>query len=272
MSPLTASRLVHIASLTPSLTTVDITGGAPEMHSQFRYLVTAFSGLGLQVLDRCNLTVLQQPDQQDLIPFLAQHNVKVIASLPCYTIDNVNKQRGNGVFDDSILALQRLNDAGYGQPGSPLELDLVFNPLGPNLPPPQEVLEADYKRELRKAFGIEFSKLICITNMPIKRFADDLVRQNRLLEYMDLLVSTFNPDIVPSVMCRSMVHVAWDGRIYDCDFNYALEMTLPNGTGRDLTVFDIESLNEMMKRPIRTSSHCYGCTAGSGSSCAGSLA
>lgn len=282
MSSVVAARLLELASAASSLRTVDITGGAPELHAQFRPLVQGARALGLQVIDRCNLTVTEQPGQEDLVQFLANNRVKVVASLPCYSVENVEKQRGEGVFDASIRALQQLNDAGYAKDGSGLELDLVYNPGGPFLPPPQQQLEEDYRRELRRAFGIEFSKLVCITNMPIKRFADDLAREGRMQEYMDLLVRNFNRDTVDSVMCRDMVHVAWDGRMYDCDFNYALEMTLPvdakvrldmplrmpNG----LTVFDIAGLEETEGRTIRTGLHCYGCTAGHGSSCGGALA
>lgn len=282
MSSTVADRLLELAASSPNVRVVDITGGAPELHTQFRPLVEGFSKLGLQLIDRCNLTVLEQTGQEDLVDFLVKHRVKVIASLPCYSVENVEKQRGNGVFDSSIRALQRLNGAGYGINGSGLELDLVYNPGGAALPPPQTKLEEDYRRELRRAFGIEFSNLICITNMPIKRFADDLIRSGKLQEYMDLLVGSFNKETVSSLMCRDMVHVAWDGRIYDCDFNYALEMTLPADASKrqniplpmpsGLTIFDIDGLDEMANKPIRVGAHCYGCTAGSGSSCGGALA
>lgn len=281
MSATVASRVFELAANAPSVSTVDITGGAPEMHAQFRPLVTQMRSLGLQVIDRCNLTVLEQSGQEDLVQFLAENGVKVVASLPCYTVENVEKQRGDGVFDASIRALLKLNDAGYGRQGSGLDLDLVYNPGGPSLPPAQESLEKDYRRELRRAFGIEFSNLICITNMPIKRFADDLLMGGHLQEYMELLVASFNPETVDSVMCRDMVHVAWDGRIYDCDFNYALEMTLPVSKKKreatllpmpeGLTVFDVDSLDELTDKQIRTGLHCYGCTAGRGSSCGGIL-
>lgn len=281
MSPIVAQRLLELAASTPGLRTADITGGAPELHGQFRTLVEGFRSRGLQVLDRCNLTVLEEPGQEDLVDFLAKNQVKVIASMPCYSVANVEKQRGNGVFDSSIRGLQKLNAAGYGVEGSGLELDLVYNPGGPSLPPSQESLENDYRRELGRAFSIQFSSLICITNMPIKRFADDLLISNRLQEYMDLLISSFNADTVETVMCRDMVHVAWDGRIYDCDFNYALEMTLPvDQAKRDaiplpmpigLTVFDIASLDSLANERIQTGPHCFGCTAGRGSSCGGSL-
>lgn len=284
MSHLTAQRLLSLARASPTLQTADITGGAPELHAEFRFLVRELSAMGLSVIDRCNLAVLLMPEHHDLIPFLAAHGVRVVASMPCYSAENVERQRGNGVFDASIRALTMLNDVGYGVSGSGLELDLVYNPGGASLPPPQLKLETDYKRELVKAFGIHFSNLICITNMPIKRFADDLLIRGSLDEYMQLLLDSFNPDTVEGVMCRDMVHVAHDGSVYDCDFNYALDMHLPlNGvSNRDrlapdvdlpkrLTVFDVDNLSELADRPIATGKHCYGCTAGSGSSCGGSL-
>lgn len=277
MPRIVAERLVELAAAEPSLQVADITGGAPEMHAEFRFLVESFSRLGLSVIDRCNLAVLLEPDQQDLVSFLARHNVRVVASLPCYSATNVEAQRGDGAFEASIRALRLLNDAGYGRPDSSLQLDLVYNPVGPTLPPPQVALEADYKRELKRAFDIDFSSLICITNMPIKRFADDLLIHKKLNDYMSLLVSSFNSSTVDNVMCRDMVHVAWDGSLYDCDFNYALEMGVPapNLQGvdgpRSLSVFDIDSLSELATRHIATGKHCYGCTAGSGSSCGGSL-
>lgn len=266
-----ADRLLELTRGDPSIKTVDITGGAPEMHEQFRYLVKEFRAMGLRVLDRCNLDVLTLPGQEDLAEFLASNGVQVVASLPCYTPDNVEKQRGDGVFDASIRALQALNALGYGVPGSGLDLDLVYNPLGPALPPPQESLEEDYRRELKRAFGIVFTQLICITNMPIKRFADDLRRTGTLQGYMDLLVSSFNPDTVDAVMCRDQVHVAYDGSIYDCDFNYALDMGVAAAGKRDATIYDINSWQDLVSERILTGPHCFGCTAGSGSSCGGAL-
>jgi radical SAM/Cys-rich protein len=273
-----ADRIIALTALDSTVSTVDITGGAPEMHEQFRYLVDSFRSAGLRVIDRCNLSVLGLPGQEDLADYLMERRVRIVASLPCYTPSNVEAQRGDGVFDASIQALQDLNACGYGIPDTGLELDLVFNPGGATLPPPQRKLEEDYRRELQRCFGIQFSHLICITNMPIKRFADDLRRSGKLAEYMQLLVQRFNPATVDSVMCRDMIHVAWDGRLYDCDFNYALDLTLdgldgqgipvPNG----LDVFDISSWSELSHRKIRTGPHCFGCTAGSGSSCGGALA
>jgi radical SAM/Cys-rich protein len=273
-----ADRIIALTATDPTVSTVDITGGAPEMHEQFRYLVDSFRSSGLRVLDRCNLSVLGLPGQEDLADYLAEKRVKIVASLPCYTPSNVEAQRGDGVFDASIQALQDLNARGFGIPDTGLELDLVYNPGGATLPPPQRNLEEDYRRELQRSFGIQFSHLICITNMPIKRFADDLRRSGKLVEYMQLLVQSFNPATVDSVMCRDMIHVAWDGRLYDCDFNYALDLTLdgldgcgipvPNG----LDVFHISSWSELSHKIIRTGPHCFGCTAGMGSSCGGALA
>lgn len=279
-----ADRVVALATALDSpVRTVDITGGAPELHAAFRPLVTALTAAGVRVMDRCNLTVMEVEGQADLADFLAANRVDVVASLPCYTADNVEAQRGDGVFDASIRALQRLNALGYGRPGG-CRLDLVYNPGGAVLPPPQGSLEEDYRRELRRAFGIEFNSLVAITNMPIKRFADDLRREGRLSEYLSTLAGAFNADTVNRVMCRDMVHVAWDGRVYDCDFNYALEMglSLPGVGGAEgaatlaggatgLTVFDIDCVSELVGKRIRTGLHCFGCTAGSGSSCGGEL-
>lgn len=277
MSSLVASRLLDLARAQKSLCVADITGGAPELHDEFRNLVTGFSELGLSVIDRCNLTILHDPSQQDLIPFLARHHVRIVASLPCYSSENVEQQRGSGVFSESITALRLLNAAGYGLPDTGLELDLVFNPVGPTLPPPQSSLKESYKEELASAFGIRFNDLLTITNMPIKRFADDLLQSGRLKEYMDLLVNNFNPNTVDGLMCRDMIHVSWNGSLHDCDFNYALDMPVPSPQlpgvrgSRPFSIFDIDSFDEMNGRAIATGKHCYGCTAGSGSSCGGSL-
>lgn len=275
MSHATAARLVELTrrgvAAGSGVRTVDITGGAPEMHEEFRYLVREFRGMGLRVLDRCNLDVLGIAGQEDLAHFLAEERVQIVASLPCYTAENVEAQRGDGVFDASIAALQRLNKLGYGVEGSGLDLDLVYNPAGPTLPPKQEALEEDYRRELRRAFGIQFTRLVCITNMPIKRFADDLKRTGTLQGYMELLVESFNPATVDGVMCRDQIHVAYDGKMYDCDFNYALEMGIEVGGVRDATVFDIEGWSDVALGKIKTGPHCFGCTAGSGSSCGGAV-
>ena len=253
----------------PRLATLDLTGGAPELCAQFRPLVEGARKLGREVIDRCNLTVLLLPDQSDTAEFLAAHEVRIVASLPCYTRENVDRQRGRGVFAGSLTALRRLNQLGYGLPGSPLGLDLVYNPLGASLPPEQSELEARYRAELRELFGIEFHHLFTITNVPILRFAHQLAREQREGEYLSLLVSHFNPRTVEGLMCRHLVSVGWDGELYDCDFNQMLE--LPLG-GRRRSVWDVESLSAIEGEPIATGSHCFACTAGAGSSCGGALA
>ncbi len=267
MDARTVGRILDLLDASPDVEVVDLTGGAPEMHPQFRHLVRSARGRGLDVIDRCNLTIFYEEGYEELPEFLAEHGVIVIASLPCYTKENVEAQRGRHVFDRSIEALRRLNTLGHGR-SDELRLDLVYNPLGPSLPPPQKELEEEYRRELRELFGIEFHSLIAITNMPIKRFADMLVRRGEYDAYLGLLVNHFNPQAVPGLMCRSLVSVAHDGRLYDCDFNHALE--LPLG-GRRRTLWDIESLSVLEGDPIATATHCFGCTAGSGSSCGGAL-
>ncbi len=263
----TAQRILELAADSATLHTLDLTGGAPELHDVFRPLVEGARRLGIQVIDRCNLTVLFEPGQEDLAEYLADQQVQVVASLPCYSRSNVDKQRGNGVFDLSIRALQRLNGLGYGIPGTGLDLDLVFNPQGVSLPPPQVALELEYKQHLAEDFGIRFNRLFTITNMPIKRFREQLRRENRESLYMDKLAVAFNPETVPNVMCRNLLSVSWDGRIYDCDFNQMLD--LPEGGGT--TVWTIASLDEFSGSRITTGDHCLGCTAGCGSSCGGSL-
>lgn len=281
MTAETAARCLAVLTATPSITTLDITGGAPELNKNFRYLVRMARAArpDLEIIDRCNLTVLQEPGQEDLVDFLKEQRVHVIASLPCYSEENVDTQRGGGVFERSIAALLALNDAGYGCGGAdhdgdrpPLRLDLVYNPLGAFLPPPQEKLEVQYKERLADNFGILFDRLFTITNMPIKRFADFLHRRDELQGYMDLLVRNFNPDTVSNLMCLDMVSVGWDGRIYDCDFNQQLGYTIgveggaAHVAGTTTTVFDITSLNDLADVRIRTDNHCFGCTAGMGSS------
>ncbi len=244
---------------------VDITGGAPELSAQFRYFVETARAAGSHVIDRNNLTIIEEPDFGWLPDYLAAHEVEVIASLPCYSKENVNKQRGNGVFDKSISALQKLNRAGYG---TRLPLNLVYNPLGPKLPGPQEELEADYKEVLRREFGIVFNRLFTITNQPIARFAEDLRQQGNWDGYLDLLANSFNPQTVEGLMCRSTLSVGWRGELYDCDFNQMLGMQLKNG--RPLYLWDVLP-QELENRPIATGIHCLACTAGCGSSCTGAL-
>ncbi|HEY5657615.1 MAG TPA: arsenosugar biosynthesis radical SAM (seleno)protein ArsS [Myxococcota bacterium] len=265
----TAERILTLLERNPHVTTLDLTGGAPELNAHFRRLVRGAHALGRRVLDRCNLTVLFQPGQEDTPKFLAENGVKIVASLPCYTRGNVDAQRGKHVFERSIRALELLNGFGYGAPDSALELDLVYNPLGPSLPPDQTELEARYRVELREAFGIEFNRLATLTNMPIKRFAHALARDGQHEAYMCLLVNHFNPQTVPALMCRYLVSVGYDGRLFDCDFNQMLE--LPLG-GRPRTIWQVEDLSALEDDCIATDMHCYGCTAGSGSSCGGALA
>lgn len=251
-----------------SLHTLDLTGGAPELTPQFRYLVKAGRRLGLEVIDRCNLTVLLEPGQEDLARFLADNRVRVVASLPCYSSENVNKQRGGGVFERSIKGLQALNAVGYGVPGSGLNLDLVYNPGGVFLAPPQSKLEPAYKQELADNFGVQFNSLLCLNNMPIKRWADHLAKEGRLEEYMRLLVDSFNPAAAAGLMCRDTLSVGWDGSLYDCDFNQQLGLGLTQPARR--TVFDLDSVDDLTGDAIAVDSHCFGCTAGAGSGCQGS--
>ena len=265
--PETADRIVNLLITTPSIQIVDITGGAPELNPNFTRLVLLSRALGRHVIDRCNLTVFFEPGQDDLPEFLAGNKVEITASLPCYTAENVDKQRGRGVFGKSIRALQLLNQLGYGKPGSGLILNLVYNPPGASLPPAQEKLETEYKVQLKQHFGIGFNRLYTIANMPIKRFSEFLVRNGQQEEYMGLLVNHFNPSTVEHLMCRSLVSVGWDGRLYDCDFNQMLDIEAP---GRK-TIWDIHSFSEFANRKIATGRHCFGCTAGAGSSCGGSL-
>ena len=266
-------RVLELLERNPGVETLDITGGAPELNPHFRPLVAGARALGRRVIDRCNLTVLYEPGQDDTARFLADHDVEIIASLPCYTRDNVEAQRGRGVFGRSIDALQHLNALGYGRPASHLRLDLVYNPVGAFLPPPQQQLEDDYRKELDELFGIVFHHLLTITNMPIKRFGHELVRDGRLDEYMLLLVDHFNARTLPGLMCRELLSVGWDGRIWDCDFNQMLEIPLGAAkTEATATIWEIDDLRRLEGRPISTAAHCFACTAGGGSSCGGTIA
>lgn len=251
-----------------AIPTVDLTGGAPELNPHFRWFVEELRRLGRQVIDRCNLTILTVPGQADLAEFLARHEVEVIASLPCYLEENCDRQRGAGVFQRSLEALRRLNGVGYGHPGSPLRLNLVYNPIGPSLPPDQERLEAAYREQLCTRYGIEFHRLYTITNMPISRFLDDLWRTGRYDDYMQLLASAFNPRAVAGVMCRTTLSVDWQGRLYDCDFNQMLDLPVQGELPQHIRDFRPEWF---ARRAIVTGRHCYGCTAGAGSSCQGAL-
>ncbi len=244
---------------------VDITGGAPELSEHFRFFVEASRGAGARVIDRNNLTVIEEPGFGDLPTYLATHRVEVIASLPCYSAENVNKQRGNGVFQKSISALRKLNAVGYGRD---LPLHLVYNPLGAKLPGPQAELEADYKEVLGREFGIVFNNLYTLTNQPIARFAEDLRKQGKWDEYMELLVNSFNAETVPGLMCRTTLSVDYLGRLYDCDFNQMLGMQIRNG--RELFLWDVTAA-DLEDRAIDTANHCFACTAGCGSSCTGAV-
>ncbi len=268
MESATVDRVINLLENSETIHTVDLTGGAPELNPNFRRLVIAARKLNKQVIDRCNLTVLYEPGQDETAYFLKENGVHIVASLPCYSKKNVEQQRGRGVFDKSIEALKLFNKLGYGKTDSNLKLDLVYNPTGPFLPPSQEKLRRDYKAELKELFDIEFNELFTITNMPIKRFLKDLERSGKLSEYMELLANSFNPTAAKGIMCRSLVSVAWNGEIFDCDFNQMLE--LPLGAGRK-TVWELNSFNELENKPITFANHCYACTAGAGSSCGGAL-
>lgn len=247
---------------------VDITGGAPELNPDFRWLVERCRALDRHVIDRCNLTVLTLPSQRGLIEFLAAHQVEIIASLPCYLEENTDRQRGQGVFSRSVEALQALNQAGYGQPGTGLVLNLVANPLGARLPPNQTELEADIRREMHLRHQVTFNRLYALANLPVSRFLDDLMRSGDYHSYMDLLVQSFNPAAAQNLMCRETLSVSWDGRLYDCDFNQMLD--LPVNRGQDAHL-DECNIADLAGRRIMTGRHCFGCTAGAGSSCGGSL-
>jgi radical SAM/Cys-rich protein len=251
-----------------SIPTLDLTGGAPELNPDFRYFVESAAQMGRQVIDRSNLTILIAPGFTDLPEFLAAHRVEIVASLPCYLEDNCDRQRGEGVFGRSITALRRLNALGYGLPGTNLQLTLVYNPLGASLPPPQPQLEADYRRELASRYGVSFTRLYTITNMPISRFLDDLLESEQYETYMRKLVEAFNPETINGVMCRTTLSVDWRGMLYDCDFNQMLDLQLHADLPRHIRDFDP---NQLSTRQIVTRRHCFGCTAGSGSSCQGSI-
>lgn len=265
MDPETVA-LIPAVLRTRHLRTLDLTGGAPELHPQFRELVREARRLSVEVIDRCNLTVLLEPDQEDLASFLAVQEVTVVASLPCVEAETVDRQRGAGVFSRSLEALRRLNSQGYGQDGSGLALHLVYNPQGPSLPPAQKPLEAFYRDTLQREHGVVFNSLKVLTNMPIQRFADQLRREGTLERYRQLLRDNHSPENLNHVMCRSLISVDWQGRLYDCDFNQMLAMPAPAGT----------HLRDLLEGPplgaaISVADHCFGCTAGHGSSCGGAL-
>ena len=248
--------------------TLDLTGGAPEMNPNFRWMVDEAHRLGRHVIDRCNLTILRAPGYKDLPEFLAERRVEIVASLPCYLEENVDSQRGNHAFKRSLEVLHRLNSLGYGRPESGLELTLVYNPIGPTLPPPQDSLEADYKRELAQRHDISFTRLITITNMPIGRYLNHLLKTGQYDRYMEELVSAYNPAAAAGVMCRTSLSVDWQGRLYDCDFNQMLGVSVRRGLPHNIRDFDPAAF---ANRTIVTGQHCYGCTAGAGSGCRGAI-
>ena len=253
-----------------TVSTLDLTGGAPELHPLYRTIVTAACERGMEVIDRCNLTVLLEPGQEDTAEFLAENKIKVVASLPCYLKDNVDHQRGDGTFAASLKALRRLNSLDYGKPGSGLILDLVFNPQGPVLPPSQEALEQDYKRHLAEQYGIAFNHLLTLANMPIHRFGSTLISRGEFDDYMALLKDAHKDDNMAAVMCRSLISVDWQGYVYDCDFNQMLDMPLQIDARQKLHISDLTGI-DLNNHAIQVAGHCYACTAGQGSGCGGAL-
>ncbi len=267
MTEETASRILEWLEGT-QIPTVDVTGGAPELNPQFRRIVDRARQRDRHVMVRSNLSVVFEPGEEDLIDFYRASRVELVCSLPCYLEENVDAQRGDGVFEKSVRALRALNEAGFGPPGE-LQLNLVYNPVGDYLPPPQEALEAEYKRELLRRYGIRFHRLYTITNMPITRFASFLKASGKWESYMARLREAYNPETISGLMCRSLISVGWDGALYDCDFNQMLGMSLGNGT--PLKLWDVAPA-DLLGREILLDDHCFGCTAGAGSSCGGALA
>ncbi|MBI2318472.1 MAG: arsenosugar biosynthesis radical SAM protein ArsS [Betaproteobacteria bacterium] len=253
-----------------SIKKLDVTGGAPELNPYFRELVMRGRKLGVHVIDRCNLTILEEPANEDLAEFLARHGVEVVASLPCYLSENVDRQRGQGVFEASIRGLRRLNAVGYGRAGSGLVVNLVYNPQGPSLPPAQAELELAYKRELKTNFGVEFNQLYTLANMPIQRFGSMLVSKGQFNDYMALLHAAHRDENLESVMCRTTISVDWQGFLYDCDFNQMLGLPLAMSSKRRVHLSELKGA-DLRGNPIQVFDHCYGCTAGQGSSCGGAL-
>jgi len=249
---------------------LDLTGGAPELNPYFRRLVIAARALNVEVIDRCNLTVLLESGQEDLAEFLAGQEVEIVASLPCYSEENVNSQRGKGVFHDSIIALRQLNRLGYGEANSGLQLNLMYNPTGPFLPPSQRTLEVDYRQHLDDQYGIHFNQLFTLVNMPIQRFGSTLVSKGEFEDYMTLLRDNFSSENLSKVMCRELISVDWQGLVYDCDFNQMLGLPLLIDGNKRPHIRDVRPVN-LEDQPIGVADHCYGCTAGSGSSCGGEL-
>ena len=269
MQPDTIDALIQFMD-DNTIKTLDLTGGAPELNPLFRTLVSAARARGIGVIDRCNLTVLLEPGQQDTARFLADNNVRIVASLPCYLRENVDRQRGDGVFDSSLQVLRQLNALGYGKAGTGRQLDLVFNPQGPELPPPQAALEADYKRYLAQHYGVRFNQLLSLANMPIKRFGSTLVSRGEFEAYMCLLKGAHRDENLAGVMCRSLISVDWQGYVYDCDFNQMLDMPLQIDNRTRLHISGLHD-RDLHGQAIRIADHCYGCTAGQGSGCSGAL-
>ncbi|MGB8413647.1 MAG: arsenosugar biosynthesis radical SAM (seleno)protein ArsS [Candidatus Binatus sp.] len=270
MTRATAARVIEVLAASARVGTLDITGGAPELNPNFAMLVERARALGRKVIIRCNLTVTQEPGMEWLVDFYRRSAVELVCSLPCYTVENTDRQRGAGVFDKSIAALNQLNAVGFGS--GELRLDLVYNPVGASLPPPQAGLEEQYRDELARNFGIVFDSLLTITNMPIARFANQLRTAGIHSAYMSLLVNHFSPATVDGLMCRSLVSVGWDGRLYDCDFNQMLEIPLGDGVASTIRDLNDNDVGKLAGARIATGSHCFGCTAGAGSSCGGALA
>lgn len=270
MTQETMQQCLNVLAAHPTLTTVDLTGGAPELNPHFRWFVTEIKKLDRHIIVRCNLTIILANKRfNDLPQFFKDNKIEVVSSLPSYTQDRTDRQRGDGVFQDSIKALQMLNETGYGKEGSNLKLNLVYNPAGAFLPPPQDALQAEYKKALMKDFGIEFNELYAITNMPISRYLDYLLVSGNYEQYMDKLIQAFNPAAVENVMCKNTLSVGWDGYLYDCDFNQMLDLKVSCDNSKHIADFNIEELNN---RSIIVNQHCYGCTAGAGSSCGGAVA
>jgi len=266
----TVDALFAFIDATVTVKTLDLTGGAPELNPLFRSIVSAARMRDIEVIDRCNLTVLFEPGQEHTATFLSENKVKVVASLPCYLKDNVDNQRGDGTFETSLKALRLLNSLGYAQPGSGLQLDLVFNPQGPRLPPPQQALEQDYKQHLAGQYGIQFNQLLTLTNMPIQRFGSTLISRGEFDGYMKLLKSAHKDENTASVMCRSLLSIDWRGYVYDCDFNQMLDMPLQVDSRPKLHISELAGI-DVRGNSIQVAAHCYGCTAGQGSGCAGAL-
>jgi radical SAM/Cys-rich protein len=264
----TIDKILELLALEPQIRTVDLTGGAPELNPHFRHIVKHIKEMGKDVIDRCNLTVLFVSGQKDTALFLRDQKVQIVASLPCYSEDNVDDQRGSGVFQESIRALKLLNELGYGKPGTGLSLNLVYNPGGADLPGAQEELEKSYKLRLKEDWDIEFNHLFSLANMPIKRFAHYLSREGLMDDYLQLLADNFNSQAAKEVMCTGLISIGWDGQIFDCDFNQMLE--IPVGW-KAQNIWEINSFSSL-NQSIALANHCYGCTAGSGSSCGGALA